>query len=218
MATDVTKFNEQTIEEEIGNAVVHCVGTCLAIAGCVLVIIRAAFYSDAMGVTAASLYGASMILLFLFSTLYHALQPYKAKRVFQVFDHCSIFLLILGTYIPVCFTMLRGPLGWVVFGINTGLAVLGIVANSVNLYYWANKSLILYVLMGWSIVLCARPVLTHTSIGGLMFLVGGGILYTAGVPFYVSRRKWFHFIWHFFVLGGAVLHWFFVFFSCYPAK
>ena len=215
--TDVTKFNDQSVGEEIGNAVVHCVGTLLAIAGCVLVIIRAAIFSDAMGVTGAALYGASMIILFLFSTLYHALQPYKAKRVFQVFDHCSIFLLILGTYIPVCFTMLRGVQGWVVFGINAGCALLGIIANSINLRFWAKWSLILYIIMGWSIVFCMKTVLGATAASGLVFLIIGGVVYTAGVPFYVIPKKWFHFVWHFFVLGGAVLHWFFVFFSCYPA-
>lgn len=216
--TDVTKFNEQSIGEEIGNAISHGVGALLAIAGTVLVIIRAAFESDAMGIVGACLYGASLILLFTFSTLYHSLTAYKAKRVFQVFDHCSIFLLILGTYIVVAFTMLRGPKGWILFAVNTVCTVLGIVFNSINLAKWHKASLVLYIIMGWSVLFCVKDVWAATSISGLVFLIGGGLLYTFGVIFYQVRKKYFHFVWHFFVLGGAILHWFFVYFSCFPAK
>lgn len=218
MGNDVKKFNEQSIGEEIANAISHGIGAALAIAGTVLVIIRAAILSDGFGVVAASLYGASTIILFLFSTLYHSLTPYRAKKVFQIFDHCSIFILILGTYIAVAFTLLRGPKGWILFGINAACTVVGIVFNSINLAKWRKASLVLYLIMGWSVVMFIGDVLKALPPAGIAFLVTGGVMYTLGVPFYVMKHKKFtHFIWHIFVLAGAVLHWFFVFYFCFPA-
>lgn len=216
--TDVTKFNEQSVGEEIGNAISHGVGSALSIAGTVLLIVRAALHSDAMGIVGACLYGASLMILFTFSCLYHSLTSYRAKRVFQVFDHCSIFILILGTYTVVCFTLLRGTTGWIMFGINAALTVIGVVFNSINLAKWHKASLILYILMGWSVLICIKDVLTLVSPAGLFLLAGGGVVYTVGVIFYQVKKKFFHFVWHFFVLGGAIMHWFFVYFTCFPVK
>ena len=219
MDREVKKFNEQSLGEEIANAVSHGVGAALAVAGTVLVIIRAALLSDAMGIVAACLYGASTIILFLFSTLYHSLTPYRAKKVFQIFDHCSIFVLILGTYIAAAFTLLKGPKGWILFGINAACAVVGIVFNSINLDKWRKASLVLYLIMGWSVLMFLPDVIRPLPSAGIAFLVGGGVLYTLGVPFYILKsKKYTHFVWHLFVLGGAVLHWFFVFYFCFPAK
>ncbi len=133
---------KQTLGEEIANAISHGVGALLAIAGTVVAIVTAAINSTAIGVVSACLYGASLILLYLFSTLYHSLTHVGAKRVFRIFDHCSIFVLILGSYIPICLTLIGGALGWVLFGVNAFCTVLGVVFNSINLDRWSKASVV----------------------------------------------------------------------------
>lgn len=215
--SEVKKFNSQSIGEEIANAISHGIGTLLAIAATVVLIVRACFVSSAIGIVSACLYGATMILLYCFSTLYHSLTNKKAKKVFQIFDHCSIFLLILGTYIPVSLALVGGFTGWLMFGIIAGLAIIGIVFNSINLVKWHKISVLLYVLMGWAVVGFGPSVLKALPKEGLPLLVGGGIAYTFGIIFYILKKpKFMHFIWHLFVLAGTVLHYFFIFFYCYP--
>lgn len=205
----------QTIGEEIANAVSHGVGELLAIAGAVVAIVMAAIHGTAITVVSASLYGASMILLYLFSTLYHSLTNRSAKRVFRVFDHCSIFILIMGSYIPICLVLIGGALGWTLFGINAFCTVLGIVFNSINLERWSKPSVVLYVIMGWSVLIGAKNVISAVDAAGIALLVGGGAAYTAGIIFYKARRKYMHFVWHIFVLAGTVLHYFFMLFYCF---
>ena len=201
----------QTVGEEIGNAISHGVGSLLAIAGTAVLIVYACFYSDAYGIVSSCLYGASLI--------YHSLTNPKAKAVFQIFDHCSIFVLILGTYIPVSLSLLRGWMGWTLFGVNVACAVLGIVFNSIDLVKFKKVSMIMYIIMGWSVLLTAYHVylkiMAHGALG-LVLLLGGGIFYTVGVIFYKKKKKYMHFIWHFFVLAGSILHYFFVMFYCIP--
>lgn len=211
---EVKKFNRQSFGEELFNAISHGIGALIAIAGLVIGVIVAGKRSDSMTVVGVALYGASLIILYSCSCLYHSFPANRAKKVFQVFDHCSIFLLIWGTYIPICFSLLRGVYGWVLFGINGFFAVLGIVLNSINLARWHKFSLVLYVLMGWSVMIAGK------AVGGLpkealMLLVGGGIAYTGGIVFYAVHKKYFHFIWHLFVLLGSVLHYFFVIMYCF---
>lgn len=215
--SDVEKFNSQTIGEEIANAISHGLGTLLAVAATVVLIVRACFYGTAIGIVSACLYGATMILLYCFSTLYHSLTNKKAKKVFQIFDHCSIFLLILGTYIPVSLAMVGGAVGWVLFGIIATLTVVGIVFNAIDIVKWHKVSVVLYILMGWTVVAFGPLVLSAIPKGGLPWLVWGGVLYTFGVVFYILKKpKYMHFIWHLFVIGGTVLHYFFILFYCYP--
>ena len=210
------KTRIQTLGEEIANATSHGVGTLLAIAACVVLIVRAAFKSTAIGVVSASIYGASLILLYTFSSLYHSLTNRKAKYVFRVFDHCSIFFLILGTYTPICLTMIKGGMGWTLFGINTFCTVLGIVFNSISLNRFAKPSLVLYVLMGWSVLISIKRVIELIPLSGMVFLVIGGLCYTIGIIFYKLKNiKYMHFVWHLFVLGGSITHYFFVLFYCY---
>lgn len=206
----------QTVGEEISNAVSHGVGALLAIAGAVLIIIRSAFKSGALGVTSACIYGASLIILYTFSTLYHSLTNEKAKKVFRIFDHCSIFLLIFGTYMPLSLVLLGGFKGWVLFGINLFCTVVGITFNCINLTKWHKASIILYVLMGWSVIATIRDVCIALTLNGTILIAVGGILYTAGILFYKNPKlKFMHFVWHLFVLGGSVLHFFAIFFYCY---
>ena len=216
-----TKRHIQSVGEEIANAISHGVGSLLSIAGTVVLIVFAALNSDALAVVSASLYGATLIILYTNSTLYHSLTNATAKKVFRIFDHCSIFLLILGTYIPVSLALMRNWIGWVLFGINMGCTVLGILFNSINLEKFSRLSLALYVIMGWSVVLTIVPVVSAVlsrGVWGLILLVLGGLFYTFGILFYNSDKKYMHFIWHFFVLGGSVLHYFFVLFYCIPLK
>ena len=210
------KVRVQTLGEEIANAVSHGVGSLLAIAACVIVIVRAAFHSTAIGIVSACIYGASLVILYTFSSLYHSLTNRKAKSVFRIFDHCSIFLLILGTYTPICLWMLKGALGWVLFGINAFCSVLGIVLNSINLKKFQKLSMVLYILMGWSVIMSIKNVIAIIPFAGMMFLLIGGLLYTFGIIFYKMKRlKYMHFIWHLFVLGGSIVHYFFILFYCF---
>ena len=205
----------QTIGEEIANSISHGVGAGLSVAALVLLIVRAVKTSGALGVVSASLYGGSLVLLYLLSCLYHALAQTKARKVFQILDHCSIFILIVGTYTPIALNFIGGALGWTIFGIQAGCMVLGIVFNAINMEKWKKASLVLYVIMGWMIVFSIKSILAFSA-AALWFLVLGGVSYTVGIIFYKNKNlKFFHFIWHIFVLGGSVLHFFCVYFYVY---
>ena len=218
----IKSFNNQSLGEEIANGVSHCVGALLGIAGTAVLIVIAAFRSSALGVVSAALYGASLILTYCMSTLYHALTNEKAKKVFQILDHCSIYLLIVGSYIPISLVMIAGlrhmpALGWTIFGINAACMIIGIVLNSINLKKYKKISLILDIIMGWLIVFSIKYVFDICGIGGMYFLVSGGLCYTIGIIFYKLKKvKYMHFIWHLFVLAGSILHYFFILFYCYP--
>ena len=205
----------QTIGEEIANSISHGVGAGLSVAALVLLIVRAVHTSGALGVVSATLYGGSLVLLYLLSCLYHALAQTKARKVFQILDHCSIFILIVGTYTPIALNFIGGALGWTIFGIQAGCMVLGIVFNAINMEKWKKASLVLYVIMGWMIVFSIKSILAFTG-AALWFLVLGGVSYTVGIIFYKKKElKFFHFIWHIFVLGGSVLQFFCVYFYVY---
>lgn len=203
------KERSQTTGEEIANAVSHGMGAVLAIAGTAVMIVRACLFSSAMSVVSASLYGTSLIILYTFSALYHSITNDTGKHVMRIFDHCSIFLLILGSYIPISLCLIQGAFGWVLFGINTVCAVLGITLNSISIEKWKKLSMALYVLMGWSVIMSIKTVMAVMEPGGIFLLALGGIMYTLGIVFYKLKNiKYMHFIWHLFVLGGSVLHFF----------
>lgn len=198
-----------TLGEEIFNSVSHGTGGLLAIAGTAVLIVVAAIYSDAWGVVSSSVYGASLIILYTMSTLYHAITNDKAKKFFRIMDHDTIFFLIAGTYTPITLVPLRGPLGWVLFGIVWGAAILGIVLNSIDLEKFRKPSVICYVAMGWVIVAAIKPMLEKVSPISLWFLLIGGLFYTVGIIFYAKKDiKFFHSVWHLFTIGGSVFHYF----------
>ncbi|MBR5508417.1 MAG: hemolysin III family protein [Clostridia bacterium] len=210
-------FNGQTLGEEIANSVSHGVGALLAIAGTAVMIVTACLTSDARGIVSAALYGFFTILLYMFSTIYHSLTNTKAKRVFQIFDHCSIFLMILGSYIPICLCLIRGFWGWILFSITAFLAIVGIVFNSIDLKKWHKMSMILYVLMGWSLVFMFKHVLEKVPLQGILLLVGGGVFYTLGIIFFAKDKvRYMHYIWHIFVLLGTITQYFFILFYVIP--
>ena len=214
-----TRVNNQTLGEEIANAISHGVGELLSIAGAAVAIVYACFVSDAIGIVSAAIYGFSLILLYAVSTIYHSLANNRAKAVFRVLDHCSIFMLILGTDTPVYLSLIRGALGWTLFGITAFLTALGIVLNSINIKKFTKISMVLYVLMGWLVVIAFGKILKTVSPKGIVLLVSGGICYTIGIIFYkMKKTKFMHSVWHLFVLGGSVLHYFFVLFYTLPIK
>lgn len=208
-------FNGQSLMEEIFNAASHGLGAMLSVAALVILVIFAHFGSDTMGMVSSILYGSSLILLYSCSTLYHAVTSRKAKTVFQIIDHCSIFLLIWGTYVPVALSLIGGTRGWILFGVQTVCAVVGIILNAIDFKKWKKFSLALYLIMGWCVVVNAKMVLELIDRVGLVLLLGGGIAYTVGVYFYAHKNRHFsHFVWHIFVLAGSVTQFLFVLRCC----
>ena len=203
---------KQTVGEEIANRISHGLGLGRSIEGMVVLIGTACVNKlGAMSVVSASLYGASLIILYSCSSLYHSLTNKTAKKVFRVFDHCSIFLLILGTYIPISLVIIGGAMGWVLFGINAFCTLVGIVFNSINLERWDKISQALYIIMGWSVVMSIYPLFKSVTLSEFLFLLAGGLAYTIGIIFYRNRKiKYMHFVWHIFVLAGSILHYFFI--------
>ncbi len=194
----------QTPGEEIANAVIHGIGALLSVAALTLLVLRG---TDSWAVVSFAIYGASLILLFTASTLYHALTHEGAKRVFQVFDHGAIYLLIAGTYTPFCLVPLRGAWGWTLFGIEWGLAILGITLYAVGVKALKKIEVAVYILMGWCIVVGWTPLYRSVSGATLFWLIAGGVFYTAGTFWYRQKiKRGTHVTWHVFVLAGAVAH------------
>jgi hemolysin III len=203
--------------EEVAHSLTHGAGLLLGIAALVLLVVFAARRGSAVHVTACAVYGSTLVLLYAASTFYHALPRGRAKRVFGILDHAAIFLLIAGTYTPFTLVTLRGPWGWSLFGVIWGLAVGGIVLEGVSRGRARRLQLLVYLAMGWLIVVAARPLVERLPTGGLVLLFTGGLAYTFGVLFFVWRRLRFHHaVWHVFVLGGSVCHFFAVLFYVIP--
>ena len=214
---DRINFNNQGLGEEIANAISHGLGALLSIAGLSILLVDAAQSGEAIHVVTASLYGFGLIFLYLMSTIYHALRPLSAKWIFQKLDHCSIFLLIVGSYAPISLSLIRGWVGWVLFGVNLAFGTAGIVANAISVEKWHRLSLMLYLLMGWSVVIAIKPLLALVSFQGFLLLLLGGLCYSIGVLFYRAKRpRFMHSIWHLFVLAGSVFHYFFILFHVIP--
>lgn len=198
-----------SLGEEIFSSVTHGVGALLGIAALVLTVVFAARAHNAYGVVSGALYGATLIILFTMSTLYHAIAAKGAKKVFRIMDHCSIYLLIAGTYTPVALCSLRERGGWVLFGIVWGVTILGIVLNAINMEKFKLISLISYIVLGWAIVAWWGAVVESIAPAGIAFLLAGGIVYMLGVVFYCLKKvAYMHSIWHIFVLGGSILQFF----------
>lgn len=216
-STSITKINNQSIGEEIANSITHGIGALLSIAGAVVAIVYAAIHGDALSVVSASLYGAGLIILYTASTLYHSLTNYKAKKVFQVLDHCSIYILIFSSYIPISLSLMRNTIGWVLFGINAGCTVLGVTLTSINMKRFHPFAMVLYLLMGWSIVFLGVPTLKALPSAAIRLLVSGGLCYTGGILFFALKKpRYMHMIWHFFVLAGSILQYFAFLFYTLP--
>ncbi len=199
-----------SLSEELLNAISHGLGALFGIVGTVLCIVKAANTGDPWRIVSGSIFGVTVLLLYLMSCLYHALKVNMAKRVFRVIDHCTIFLLIAGTYTPFTLVTLRGTVGWVLFGIVWGMAVLGITLNAVNLKKFSKISVACYLVMGWAIIAAFQPLAEALAPQGVSLLIWGGIAYTVGAILYGigAKVKYFHSVFHFFCLAGTVLHFF----------
>lgn len=209
---------DYTRGEEIFNMVSHIVGGATGIVALSLCVIFAAIHGDPYGVVGSAIYGASMIILYTMSSIYHGLNAKsRAKKVFRIIDHCSIFLLIAGTYTPIVLTALREystALGWTYFGIVWGLAIFGITMTAINVKGAKIISGICYIVMGWCIVAAWKPTVIALGTGGIIFLLAGGICYTvgAGIYYFLKKKRYSHSIFHLFVVAGSILQMFAILF------
>src|SRR5437588_8019478 len=199
----------QTAGEEIANSISHGIGLAVAIVATPIRVVAAMRYGTTWNMVGVSVFAGSMISLYVASTLYHALNHDKAKRFFRVLDHGAIFILIAGTYTPFTLGVMRGPWGWTLFGLVWGLAAVGLMKKALfgARYVWL--SVVLYLVMGWLVVIAAPQVLQRVPLSGLAWLLAGGIAYTTGVAFFAAHRvRYAHFAWHLFVMAGTVCHFF----------
>jgi hemolysin III len=197
----------QTRGEEVANSISHGVGFVAAAAAAPLLVLKA-LPKGAWGIVGVAIFSLTMLLLYLSSTLYHAFPHSRVKRVFRVFDHSSIFLLIAGTYTPFTLLVLPPAWGWTLFGLVWALAVFGIVLKSVQPVKSSRLSTILYIGMGWLAVVAVKPLVTHLPLAGLLWLLLGGAFYSLGIIFFATdhRVRYHHFVWHLFVLAGTACH------------
>ena len=215
--TTRARASRYSLGEEIANSVSHGVGALLAVGGLVLLTVFAALRGNVWHIVGCSVFGAALVLVYTTSTLYHGIQHPRAKAVLRVLDHSAIFILIAGTYTPFVLVSLHGPWGWSLFGVIWGLAVLGIILQMGVLRRGTAASVLLYVGMGWVVVIAIKPLLDAVAPGGITLLLIGGLAYTAGTGFYVWRRlPYHHALWHGFVLLGSLSHFFAVFFYVIP--
>ena len=197
----------QSPGEEIANAISHGVAFLLTLAAVPLLLITAVRHGDAAWIVGASIFAATTLLLYLVSTIYHALPRTRAKRVFQIMDHAAIFLLIAGTYTPFTLGALRGGWGWTIFGIVWGLCLAGVMLKLLRGTRHPRLSMTLYLMMGWLALIAVQPLTSAVSTGGLLWLLAGGVAYTGGVFFFVAeQRRYSHFIWHLFTIVGTACH------------
>ena len=201
------EFAARISVEELLNSVTHGLGLLLSIAGFVFLLVMAIKHGTAWHVVGCVIYGATLIFLYLASTLYHGLSSARSKRLLKILDHSAIYLLIAGTYTPFMLVNLRGGWGWSLLAIIWGCAMTGILFKVFFVHHLPALSAALYVAMGWLVVVAAKPLLMHVSAAGVRWLVAGGVIYTLGVVFYATRRvPYAHAIWHIFVLAGSICH------------
>ena len=209
----------QTSGEELANVITHGVGAALGIAGLAALVVGAARHGDVWRVVSFSIYGSTLVLLYLASVFYHGARSPRAKRLLQFFDHAAIYLLIAGSYTPFTLVSLRGSWGWTIFSLIWGLAIAGILLKVFFLGRLGWLSTLFYLLMGWLVVIAIRPVMDAVSLRGLVWLIAGGLAYTLGVVFYAWHRlPYAHAIWHLFVLAGSAFHYFAIFFYVLPVQ
>ncbi len=208
-----TKINNFSLTEEIWHAVTHGVGLALSIAGLAVLVAFATLQNSALLIVSVAIFSTTLIIMYGSSTLYHAISHHKIKKLFQQFDHSSIYFLIAGTYTPITLITLGGALGWSIFVIIWTIAIFGIYLKFAYPSKFKKLSLILYIVMGWFIIFAIQPMIENMDIGGLLLLLLGGLFYTFGIIFYIKDHlPFYHTIWHFFVLGGSISHYFMVLF------
>ncbi|MCG3088820.1 PAQR family membrane homeostasis protein TrhA [Sporosarcina cyprini] len=207
-------FDYKNDKEELWNAITHGIGFAVSIPALIYLILSGVEKGKAIAVVSFAIFGVSMLLLFLMSTLLHSM-PKKYKRLFSIFDHSAIYILIAGTYTPYLLVTIQGTLGWTLFGIIWGLAAAGILFKVFFIHRFEYVSLVFYIVMGWLIIFAIKPLYQNIPLPGFILLVAGGILYTAGAYFYAARNiPYNHAIWHVFVLAGSASMYFSVLLYC----
>lgn len=197
------------LSTELANTFTHAIGLALSVAGLVVLVVLASQRGNATHIAACSVYAATLVLLYLASTLYHASRRPRVREVMRVVDHAAIYLLIAGTYTPFALITLQGPWGWSVFGVIWGLALLGVGYKIFFCGRHPSFSLALYLLMGWLVLVIIKPLLAHLPLGGFAWLLAGGLAYTVGAGFYLWKSlRHHHAIWHLFVMAGSTCHFF----------
>lgn len=197
----------QSLGEEVANSISHGIGLLAVLAVFPVLVVAAVRRGDPAGIVGTSVFATTAVLLYLASTLFHAFPEGRAKRVFQILDHAAIYLLIAGTYTPFTLGVLRGAWGWTLFGLVWGLAVVGTVLKALGGIRYAAVSTAVYLAMGWLILIAAEPAWTLVPKWGLFWLLAGGVAYTAGAAFFAAERiRYFHFVWHLFVVTGTACH------------
>ena len=197
----------QTLGEEVANSVSHGLGLSAAVAAFPVLVMAAQQRGDTAGIVGASVFATTMVLLYLASTLFHALPRCRAKRVFQILDHSAIYLLIAGTYTPFTLGVLRGDWGWTLFGLVWAMAIAGTVLKALGAVRFTTLSTWTYLAMGWLVIIAAKTVWMLVPGWGLFWLIAGGVAYTAGAVFFMAERiRYFHFVWHLFVVAGTACH------------
>lgn len=205
--------NRYSLGEEIFNSVSHGIGALLSIAALVILVAYASIKGDPWRIVSFSIYGFTLFFLYLSSTLYHSIFHEKTKRIFRVFDHVSIYLLIAGSYTPLTLISMRGTWGWILFSVVWALAIVGIIIKIVSFEKMKFLSIATYITMGWIVVIAIKPMLAMTPSGFFPWLLGSGLFYTIGIIFYVWKKLPFnHGIWHLFVMGGSTVYFFGVLF------
>ncbi|UCD98692.1 MAG: hemolysin III family protein [Chloroflexota bacterium] len=206
-----------SIGEEIFHSITHGIGSALSIAGLTLLLVLAILRGDVYQIISFAIFGSSLVILYLSSTLYHGIQEPKTKRIFKIFDHSSIYLVIAGTYTPFLLVALRDTAGWILLAIVWFIAITGITLKILFIERFQVLSVISYLLMGWLCVFIFQEMLANIPLGGIIWLAAGGMFYTIGVIFYALQRiPYMHTVWHFFVLGGSICHYFAVLFYLAP--
>jgi len=202
-------ISRYSLGEEIAHSITHGIGAALSVAAMVLLIVFASQQRDVWRIVSFSVYGSTLFILYLASTLYHAFTNDKVKTFFRLMDHSSIFLLIAGTYTPITLIAMRGPWGWTLFGLIWTMAVFGIIFETIYIGKHGIISVGIYIAMGWLVIIAIKPMLEMLPDGMLKWLVIGGLLYTFGIIFYAWEKiPYHHAIWHLFVLGGSIAHFF----------
>ncbi|KGX88810.1 PAQR family membrane homeostasis protein TrhA [Pontibacillus litoralis] len=202
-----------TKKEEVVNAITHGFGVLLSIAALSLLVVFASMSGDAIDIVSVTIYGLTMVFLYTSSTLVHAFPPGKWKDRFEILDHAAIYLFIAGTYTPIALILLRGPLGWSLFGLVWFIAIAGVIFKMFFVKKFVVLSTIMYIMMGWIIVFAWNPLVAQIALGGVVLLIIGGLLYSFGSIFYVWRGfRFHHAVWHLFVIGGSVMHFLAIFF------
>jgi hemolysin III len=199
----------QSAKEERANAVTHGIGTVLAVAALVILVLLAAWRGTVWHVVSFSIFGATLVLLYAASTLYHTFTQVRLKNLFNKIDHIAIYLLIAGTYTPFCLTVLRGWIGWSIFGVVWGCALTGVIVKSISVGRFVLLSTIFYILMGWIILIAIVPLYQRLTAFGFGMVMAGGAFYTLGTVFFLRDHiRYNHSVWHVFVIGGSLCHFF----------